>query len=126
MSEAVKIIKAIRDPKEDKYQVWYDEAQNTVFFEGSLRLNGLEDYAAISGLLEDIFKGNPKQMILDLRKLEFLNSSGISVLARFSIFVRKQKSETLLKIVGAEGIPWQGKSLPNLKKLNEAIDLSYG
>ncbi len=61
-------------------------------------------------------------MTLDVRALTFLNSSGINVLYKFAIATRK-KGDLQLVVHGSKGIPWQGKSLPNLKKFNNNFEL---
>lgn len=103
------------------YRVWYDETRGVIALEGNFRLNG-PLYDPISKMLETILEQKPAALKLDLTELKFLNSSGINVLAKFTILVRNTGS-LALSVVGSRKIPWQEKSLPNLKKLYPALDL---
>ena len=104
------------------YRVWYDESRGTIALEGNFRLNG-PLYAPISELLEKVLAQKPTALRLDLTELKFLNSSGINVLAKFTILARNAGG-LALSVVGNHKIPWQEKSLPNLKKLYPALDLA--
>lgn len=107
--------------KTAEFRVWSEGA--TIHYEGTMRLSGTEAYAPILGLMDEVLKSHPAQIVLDLTELEFLNSSGINLLAKFTIEVRKQP-EIALAIRGSTRIPWQSKSLPNLKKLHPATELT--
>lgn len=107
------------------YTVRNDEETETVFFEGSLRLGGPEEYKPIADLLKDVGdRLENEQITINLQKLDFLNSSGISMLSKFTIWVR-QKKTLKLEIIGSKKIPWQLKSLKNLKRLMPSVDLKF-
>ena len=104
------------------YKVIYDETSHNIVFDGSLRLNGSAEYASISELLNNVARQEPEKIVLDLKNLKFLNSSGISILSRFVINVRKRQNIQML-IIGAKQNPWQGKSLKNLQRLMPSLQL---
>lgn len=105
------------------YQISYNNQAETVIFSGSLRLNGLNEYTPVIDLLNSAANSQPTALTLDLRQLEFLNSSGINVLSKFVITVR-QRGNLPLIVQGNKKIPWQGKSLPNLQRLMPALKLT--
>lgn len=94
----------------------------TIHFEGTMRLSGTEAYAPIQALMAEVLSSAKTGITLDLTGLEFLNSSGINLLAKFAIDVRNQQTMALT-VLGASRIPWQPKSLPNLKRLFPATVL---
>lgn len=106
----------------EDYSVWYDRPTNTVICKGAFRLSGVAEYAPISQLLNDVLNEQPPVIVLNLRDLQFLNSSGINILSKFVISVR-QKGNTQLLVQGSKNIPWQGKSLQNLQKLMPSLKL---
>jgi hypothetical protein len=106
----------------ETYCVRYDIETTTVSCKGSLRLSDMEEYQPIVNLLNEVAQKQPSLITLDLRLLEFLNSSGINVLSKFVIRVRQQKTSAM-KILGSQKIPWQLKSLKNLQRLMPALQL---
>ena len=110
--------------KNKKYSIWYDAVTETIFLQGSLRLSGMEEYAPISQLLNNVANQEPAIITLDLRELKFLNSSGISMLSKFVINVRKKKNIQII-VIGSNTIPWQGKSLKNLQRLMASLKLKW-
>src|ERR1700744_2876096 len=107
--------------KGNDYRVWTEGA--TIHYEGTMRLSGTEAYAPILDLMQQVLATKPAKVVLDLTELEFLNSSGINLLAKFTIDVRKQPEIGML-VKGSTKIPWQAKSLPNLQKLHKAVELT--
>lgn len=110
--------------KGDEYRVWYEPSSSIVYCQGSLRLAGMEEYAPIVGMLDNIIQENPKQLTLNLCELEFLNSSGINVLSKFVIKVRQKESIKII-VCGSDAIPWQRKSLKNLQRLMSSLVLEW-
>ncbi len=104
------------------YSILYDSVTETVTCCGSFRLSQMEEYAPIVQLLNDVADGEPKIITLDLRKLDFLNSSGINIISKFVIKVRQQKN-IQIAVKGSKQIPWQGKSLKNLQRLMPSLSL---
>jgi hypothetical protein len=109
--------------KTEAYQVRYNTELQTVFFQGSLRLNGTNEYSSISELLDEIIEIAPQKLILDVKELNFLNSSGISILSKFVINVRKSQN-IQMSVMGVKEIPWQSKSLKNLQRLMPSLILN--
>lgn len=108
--------------KDNNYRIFYDSEQTRVQFQGSLRLSGMADYAPIVDLLNQVIEQKASTILLDLKELEFMNSSGISMLSRFVINVRKQNVSKII-IKASNSIPWQGKSLKNLQRLMPSLIL---
>ena len=113
---------AIEEIKEDDYAVRADSETNTIAFSGLMSLGGPKAYAPISDLMNDLASEEPEEMTLDLRQLEFLNSSGISMLSKFVLGLRKKRAVQLI-ILGSDEMPWQGKSLKNLQKFLPSLKL---
>ncbi|MGV2829628.1 slr1659 superfamily regulator [Myxosarcina sp. GI1(2024)] len=113
---------AIEEIKAEDYFVQHDPDTSTVKFSGLLSLGGPKEYAPIADLLKNIADSEPPEITLDLRELEFLNSSGISMLSKFVLSLRKKKNVQLI-ILGSNDMPWQGKSLKNLQKFLPSLKL---
>ncbi|HEY9648153.1 MAG TPA: STAS domain-containing protein [Chroococcidiopsis sp.] len=107
-----------------EYEISYDSDTQTIVCKGSLRLGGTPQYAPVTDLLTAVVNQEPPTLTLDLRGLEFLNSSGINVLSKFVIKVRQQ-GKSALTICGSTAIPWQGKSLINLQRLMPSVTLEW-
>lgn len=113
---------AAMEIKTEDYRICYDPSTTTVSFVGSLRLSGSAEYAPIVQLLGSIASVEPAKITLNLQQLEFLNSSGINMLSKFIIEIRK-KARVQMAVQGSQGIAWQGKSLKNLQRLMPQLQL---
>ncbi|MBO6891869.1 MAG: hypothetical protein JJ866_08015 [Roseibium sp.] len=103
------------------YRVWTEGS--TIHYEGTMRLSGTDAYAPILEIMNAVLAEKPELITLDLSGLEFLNSSGINLLAKFTIEIRKQP-DVGVRVLGSKAIPWQSKSLKNLQRLHPALELT--
>lgn len=108
--------------KHEDYQVTYDPDTATITCQGSFRLRGSAEYAPIVELLNEAADAKPETITLDVRGLQFLNSSGINTLSKFVIQVRKHKASQMV-IKGSSQFPWQKKSLKNFQRLLPGLQL---
>ncbi|EDZ94935.1 MAG: hypothetical protein ABWU14_02690 [Limnospira maxima] len=72
-------------------------------------------------LLNDVLDIEPSPITLNLRELQFLNSSGINMLSKFVIKVRQKKNMNLVLLASSK-IPWLGTSLKNLQRLMPSLE----
>ena len=86
---------------------------------GILRLQGREDYEKIHHMLRYAADRSGESFEMDLRRLQFLNSSGISTLSLFVIEMREIGKK--LTITGSKSSPWQSKSLANFRRLYDKV-----
>lgn len=106
--------------KTDDYKIWYEDATATLYFQGLLRESGIADYKPIEQLLEEVIAHEPVTITMNIQELEFLNSSGTSILSRFVIYVRKKNTIGLV-VKGSKRIPWQENILRNWQRLMPAL-----
>jgi hypothetical protein len=112
-------VKTIRG---ESFEIRLEENNNTVSFKGALRLCGMEDYAPILEMLKETLINPPTPIVLDFRELDFLNSSGITMLSRFVIEARDHAGINLY-CFASESIAWHARSLKNLQRLMPALTI---
>ena len=95
---------------------------STVSFKGALRLSGTDDYAPILDLLKETLSTSLVPIVIDLRELDFLNSSGITMFSRFAIEARDRPG-TGVQVLASEGVPWHARSLKNLQRLMPSLKI---
>ena len=113
---------SVQEIKENDYSIYYDPETMIINFQGDLSLEGAKEYKPIAELLESATINKPPEITLNLQELVFLNSSGISMLSKFVLSLRKKKGTELI-VLGSKEMPWQGKSLKNFKKLLPGLRL---
>lgn len=109
----------------ESFEVRREESNSIVVFKGALRLSGTEDYAPILDMLKETLITPTTPILLDLRELDFLNSSGITMLSRFVIEARDCDG-IHLEILACEAVPWHARSLKNLQRLMPALNIRLG
>ncbi len=107
----------------ESFEVRLEEQTSTVHFKGALRLTNSEDYAPILELLEETLSNGSQMIVVDIRELDFLNSSGITMLSRFVIEVRGRMMAEL-RFLASKNISWHARSLTNLQRLMPALTIS--
>ena len=110
----------------DEYKVIYIQEKRTVKLSGEIRLRDTKNYTEIADLLQAAFDESDSSMVLDLKELNFLNSSGISTISKFVLHARKTNSTSKrIKCLGSDQIFWQKKTLPNLLKIWNKLILEF-
>lgn len=104
----------------ESYEIRMEDNNSTVFIKGALRLSGVADYLPISDLLKETLVNPTNPVVIDLKELDFLNSSGITMLSRFVIEARNRAGITL-HFIACESIVWHARSLKNLQRLMPAL-----
>lgn len=105
----------------DGYKVYLDDETGAVVLSGTLRLGGMAEYAPIMDFLTEALDRNGNRLSVNMRDLQLLNSSGITMLSKFVIACRTKKAELTMQV--SSNIPWQEKSLKNLQRLLPSLAL---
>lgn len=105
------------------YSIQYIEEDNQIIINGILRLESVSHYdTAMNPILEKAYR-HKKPIILDISRLEMLNSSGVASLSL--IIIEARKREHTLTIRASQHIYWQTKTMEDFKELNKKIQIEY-
>lgn len=104
----------------DTFEIRREEETATIVFKGALRLTGTEDYAPILEMLKSTLDTGAPLITVDLKDLEFLNSSGITMLSRFVIEARNHQGINV-QFLASSAITWHARSLTNLQRLMPSL-----
>ena len=111
----------------EHYSVVYDVEAVVLKCSGSLDMRGKAGYKEIAELFDKVVHADPvlENIYLDVRELEFLNSSGITTLGGFIIKLRKRGVSRLF-VQCSNKYAWQSRSMASLKKLMpDGLELSF-
>lgn len=107
--------------KTDDYSVIYNAETATIFCKGSLLLTS-EEYAPILQLLNTAAEQTSNALTLNVKELEFLNSSGINTFTKFVVHIRRKQKPQLV-VVGHGEFPWHVRFLKNMQRLLPALTI---
>lgn len=111
--------------KSPSYSINYDCESEVISLSGKLHLIQREKaFHEILSWFDLIIEKEPPRVILDVSNLNYLNSMGISMIAKFVIRARDKKTIHVV-VKASKEIIWQSKSLVNLKRLMPSIDFIY-
>src|SRR5680860_25795 len=100
----------------------YNESESVMVFEGSMRLANMKEYDVVSEFLKESTDTSDEHLTLDLKSLEFLNSSGITTLSLFVLNCKKAGNPQIT-VLGNNSLSWQQKSISNFKKLWNDVEI---
>ena len=107
---------------EDTYNITYEN--NIIQISGKLSLM-LEDYNKIEDFFMKILENAQNSITLDIRNLEFLNSSGIKTIC-VSLILEASEIEGLhLKILCSNKYTWQKETIPTFKDLMDNMEIIF-
>lgn len=100
--------------RDKDYSVTWDERSGRLTLTGTLRLM-TRDYKAIGDLLDSVQRQSAlPRLLIDVRGLLMINSSGLNTLSRFVLGLRGRPG-TEVVFHGSRSIVWQTKTLANMK-----------
>jgi hypothetical protein len=73
-------------------------------------------------MLKETLTSPAMPIVLDLRELDFLNSSGITMLSRFVMEARDRPGIDV-QVLAFETVPWHARSLRNLQRLMPTLSI---
>ena len=110
--------------KTQVYHIYYESNSRIIHLQGKIRLRGMEEYTQITTFLDMIAEKENQILTFDIQQLELLNSSGINMLSKFVISIRKQK-KIQMSVIASQGISWQVKLVKNLQRLFPGLNCDF-
>lgn len=107
---------------EESFQIKYID--NVIAISGKLSIM-LEDYENIEQYFKRIIESGPKQITLDIRNLEYLNSAGIKIICVNLILEAADIENMKFKILCSNQYTWQKETIPNFKDLMDNMEIVF-
>lgn len=85
----------------------------------------LEDYEPLETFFEEVLRSRPSKITLDIRNLEYLNSSGIKTVCVSLILEAADMEGLSMKILCSERYTWQKETVPTFKDLMDDITILF-
>lgn len=106
----------------DGYTVTYRDG--LIQISGKLSLM-LENYAELEKLFGNVIKSKPLELSLDLRNLEYLNSSGIKTICVGLILEAADIEGLRMKILCSNQYTWQKETIPTFEDLMDDMEILF-
>ena len=107
------------------YSIHYDCEAEIISLSGKLHLIQREKaFHEILSWFDLVINKEPPRVLLDVSNLYYLNSLGISIVAKFVIRSRDKKSIHVV-VKASKQITWQTKSLENLKRIMPSLEFIF-
>lgn len=106
----------------DGYTVTYRDGQ--VKISGKLSLM-LEDYSELEAFFKKIIDSVPSELTLDIRNLEYLNSSGIKTICVGLILEAADVEGLRMKILCSNQYTWQKETIPTFEALMDNMSILF-
>ena len=105
-----------------EYKIEFDE-KNNITMSGMLAAMP-DEYEKIETFFEKIIEqSNKKELILDLRELSFLNSSGIKSICVALLMEIDEIEGFHLKVLGSTSTTWQVETIPTFEDLIDNLEI---
>jgi len=108
--------------QDENYMVSFEN--DVIEMSGKLSLM-TEDYDEIEKLFKKIIDKKPTLLTLDIKNLEYLNSSGIKTICVALILEIAELENHQLKILCSNKFTWQKETIPALKDLMEQMIIVF-
>ncbi|MDM8550126.1 hypothetical protein QUF72_08620 [Desulfobacterales bacterium HSG2] len=108
---------------DENYKVSYNSSTGTITCEGVMDLRGKEAYKSVAKLFQDVVNETPETIVLDIRELEFLNSSGITTIGAGLVIKVRKKGASKFVVHCSKAFPWQERSIKGVMKLMPTLEL---
>ena len=106
-----------------EYSISYDAKTATISCKGIIRLSDKE-YPPLTKWLFRFVELEPTQMILNLRELKALNSSGITMLGKLVFAIEKKKTIQMI-LQANQQVIWQKKLGVNFQRLMPNLQIEW-
>ncbi|OQX24398.1 MAG: hypothetical protein BWK80_21045 [Desulfobacteraceae bacterium IS3] len=106
----------------ESYSIGYDN--RVIEISGKLS-NMPEGYGSIEAFFKKIIESEPPELTLDIRNLEYLNSSGIKALCIGLILEAETKQSLCLNIRCSKRHGWQRETVPSFKDLIDNLNIVF-
>ena len=104
------------------HRVTYEE--NVITISGKLSLM-LEDYEELEDFFEKVVESEPPELTLDIRNLEYLNSSGIKTICVGLILEADDVENLRMRILCSERYTWQKETVPTFEDLMDDMEIVF-